>query len=181
MEELQIDTQGEFSGVGIQISMKDQFVTVIAPIDDTPAHRAGVKAGDRIVKVDDTEVKDLRQAVKMIRGPRGSMVMITVLRQSEEKPLEIEIIRDTIPLVSVRSTILQPGYGYVRITNFNDDTTDNLAKELAAVESGDTPVKGLILDLRDNPGRSAGSIGQSGGSFFGRGCDCFHQRTYAPE
>ena len=91
--------------------MKDQFVTVIAPIDDTPAHRAGVKAGDRIVKVDDTEVKDLRQAVKMIRGPRGSMVMITVLRQSEEKPLEIEIVRDTIPLVSVRSAILQPGYG----------------------------------------------------------------------
>lgn len=152
LEELQIDTQGEFSGVGIQISMKDQFVTVIAPIDDTPAHRAGVKAGDRIIKVGDTEVKDLRQAVKMIRGPRGSMVMITVLRQSVDEPLEIEIIRDTIPLVSVRSAILQPGYGYVRITNFNDDTTDNLAKALNTVESGDTPLNGLILDLRDNPG-----------------------------
>ena len=152
LEELQIDTQGEFSGVGIQISMKDQFVTVIAPIDDTPAHRAGVKAGDRIVKVDDTEVKDLREAVKMIRGPRGSTVTITVLRESAEEPLEIEITRDTIPLVSVRSAILQPGYGYVRITNFNDDTTDNLTKALAAVESGDTPLNGLILDLRDNPG-----------------------------
>ncbi len=152
LEELQIDTRGEFSGVGIQISMKDQFVTVIAPIDDTPAHRAGVKAGDRIVMVDDTEVKDLRQAVKLIRGPRGSKVMITVLRQSLEEPLEIEIVRDTIPLVSVRSTILQPGYGYVRITNFNDDTTDNLARALESVESGDTPLNGLILDLRDNPG-----------------------------
>lgn len=152
LEELQIDTRGEFSGVGIQISMKDQFVTVIAPIDDTPAHRAGVKAGDRIVMVGDTEVKDLRQAVKMIRGPRGSKVMITVLRQSVEEPLEIEIVRDTIPLVSVRSAILQPGYGYIRITNFNDDTTDNLASALESVESGDTPLNGLILDLRDNPG-----------------------------
>lgn len=152
LEELQIDTRGEFSGVGIQIAMKDQFVTVIAPIDDTPAHRAGVKAGDRIVMVGDTEVKDLRQAVKLIRGPRGSKVMITVLRQSLEEPLEIEIVRDTIPLVSVRSAILQPGYGYVRITNFNDDTTDNLAKALELVESGDTPLNGLILDLRDNPG-----------------------------
>lgn len=152
LEELQIDTRGEFSGVGIQISMKDQFVTVIAPIDDTPAHRAGVKAGDRIIMVDDNEVRDLRQAVKMIRGPRGSKVMITVLRQSVEEPLEIEIVRDTIPLVSVRSVILQPGYGYVRITNFNDDTTDNLATALESIESGETPLNGLILDLRDNPG-----------------------------
>ena len=152
LEELQIDTRGEFSGIGIQISMKDQFVTVIAPIDDTPAYRAGVKAGDRIIKVDDEAVKDLRQAVKMIRGPRGSTVTITVLRQSIEEPLEIEIVRDTIPIVSVRSAILQPGYGYVRITNFNDDTVDNLTKELSVVESGDSPLKGLILDLRDNPG-----------------------------
>jgi len=152
LEELQIDTRGEFSGVGIQISMKDQFVTVIAPIDDTPAHRAGVKAGDRIIRVDDVAVKDLRNAVKMIRGPRGSTVTITVLRQVSEEPLEIEIVRDTIPLVSVRSAVLQPGYGYIRITNFNDDTAASLAKELAVVESGDTPVKGLILDLRDNPG-----------------------------
>ena len=152
LEELQIDTRGEFSGVGIQISMKDQFVTVIAPIDDTPAHRAGVKAGDRIVKVDDVAVKDLRHAVKMIRGPRGSTVAITVLRQAMEEPLEIAIVRDTIPIVSVRSAVLQPGYGYVRITNFNDDTEGNLAKALAAVESEDIPIKGLILDLRDNPG-----------------------------
>jgi carboxyl-terminal processing protease len=151
-EDLQIDTKGKFTGIGIHITMRDGFVTVISPIEDTPAHRAGIKAHDRIIKVDGKPTKDLRQAVSMMRGPKGTKVRVTILRDGVKKPIEFELIRDVIPIVSVKSIFLKPGYGYIRVSQFAGNTTDELEKALAELESGDEPLKGLILDLRDNGG-----------------------------
>jgi carboxyl-terminal processing protease len=151
-EDLQIDTKGKFTGIGIHITMRDGFVTVISPIEDTPAHRAGIMAQDRIIKVDGKPTKDLRQAVSMMRGPKGTEVRVTVLREGVKKPIEFKLVRDVIPIVSVKSILLKPGYGYIRVSQFAGNTTDELEKSLAELESGDMPLKGLILDLRDNGG-----------------------------
>lgn len=151
-EDLQIDTKGKFTGIGIHITMRDGFVTVISPIEDTPAYRAGIKAQDRIIKVDGKPTKDLRQAVSMMRGPKGTKVKVTILREGVKKPIEFELIRDVIPIVSVKSILLKPGYGYIRLSQFAGNTTGELEKALAKLESGDAPLKGLILDLRDNGG-----------------------------
>lgn len=151
-KELRIDTHGEFTGIGISITMRDGFVTVISPIDGTPAYRAGIKAMDKIIKVDGNEVTDLTKAVKMIRGPKGSAVVVTVRRKGSKEPIELKIVRDVIPIDSVRSLVLKPGYGYVWITNFRDKTTEDLIAALEELESDGAPLKGLILDLRDNPG-----------------------------
>jgi carboxyl-terminal processing protease len=151
-KELQIDTQGEFTGIGIHVTMRNNMVTVISPIEGTPAYKAGIKAGDRIVKVDDEPTEDLRDAVKRMRGPKGTEVTITILREGESKPLDFKLVRDVIPIYSVKSATLKPGYGYVWITNFRDNTTDDLVAALEEMESQKTHLKGLILDLRDNPG-----------------------------
>jgi carboxyl-terminal processing protease len=151
-KELRIDTHGEFTGIGISITMRNGFVTVISPIEGTPAYRAGIKAMDKIIKVDGKEVTDLTKAVKMIRGPKGSTVVITVRREDVKEPIEFKIVRDIIPIESVRSLILKPGYGYIWITNFRDKTTEDLNAALEELERDSTPLKGLILDLRDNPG-----------------------------
>jgi len=151
-KELQIDTQGEFTGIGVSITMKDGFVTVISPIEGTPAYEAGIKAGDRIIKVDGKTTGDLREAVKMIRGPKGTEVVVTIAREEAKKPIDFKIVRDIIPVESVKAIVLKPGYGYVWITNFRDNTTDDLVSELEKLESAKIPLKGLILDLRDNPG-----------------------------
>ncbi len=152
LKDLQIDTQGEFTGIGIRIAMKDGYVTVIAPIVDTPAYRAGIEAGDKIVKVDGETAADLRQAVKMIRGPKGTQVVVTILREGMKEPMDFKLTRDVIPIESVKSIVLKPGYGYVWITNFRDNTTEDLEKSLDQLESANMPLKGLILDLRNNPG-----------------------------
>ncbi len=152
LKELQIDTQGEFTGIGIHVTMRDNVVTVIAPIDGTPAYNAGIKAGDKIIKVDGTSVDNLTDAVKRMRGPKGTEVTITVIRDNEPKPLEFKLIRDVIPIQSVRSTVLQPGYGYVWVTHFRENTADDLEAALEKMEKSEKPLKGLILDLRDNPG-----------------------------
>ncbi len=152
LKELQIDTHGEFTGIGIHVTMRNNLVTVISPIEGTPAYRAGIKAGDKIVKVDGTATEDLRDAVKRMRGPKGTKVVITVLRQGATEPLEFTLIRDVIPIYSVKADLLKPGYGYVWITNFRENTTGDLVEALEALESGDTRLKGLVLDLRDNPG-----------------------------
>lgn len=151
-KELQIDTQGEFTGIGVSITMKDGFVTVISPIEGTPAYKAGIKAGDKIIKVNGKATQDLRQAVKMIRGPKGTEVVVTIVREEVKKPIDFKIIRDIIPVESVKATVLKPGYGYIWITNFRDNTTDDLVSELENLESAKIPLKGLIFDLRDNPG-----------------------------
>jgi carboxyl-terminal processing protease len=151
-KELQIDTQGEFNGIGVSITMRNGFVIVVSPIEGTPAYKAGIKAGDRIVKVDGEPTKELRQAVKLIRGPKGTKVLVTIMREGVNEPIDFNLVRDVIPVESVRSLVLKPGYGYIWITNFRDNTTEDLVSELEKLESGKVPLNGLILDLRDNPG-----------------------------
>jgi carboxyl-terminal processing protease len=151
-EELQIDTKGKFTGIGIHITMRDGFVTVISPIEGTPAYKAGIKAKDKIVKVDNKTPSDLRDAVSRMRGPKGTTVVITILRENEPDPIEFTLVRDVIPIDSVKSVMLKPGYGYVWITNFRNQTTDDVKAALKKLETDATPLKGLILDLRDNPG-----------------------------
>lgn len=151
-EDLQIDTRGKFSGIGIHITLRNRFVTVISPIEGTPAHRAGIKAGDIIIKVDGKPINDLREAVKMMRGPKGTPVAVTIAREGVKKPITFDLIRDVIPIRSVKALLLKPGYGYVRITNFTGKTETDLIVALNKFDKGDAPVKGLILDLRDNGG-----------------------------
>jgi len=151
-KELQVDTQGEFTGIGIQITLRDDLVTVIAPIEGTPADKAGIQAGDKIIKVDDEAIKDLQEAVKKMRGPIGTKVRVTVLRKGEIEPLEFDLTREKIPIKSVKFSALKPGYGFVRITNFSVNTTQELKEALKELESGKDPIKGMVLDLRNNPG-----------------------------
>jgi len=150
-EDLQIDTKGKFTGIGISISIRDGFVTVVSPIEGTPAYRAGIKAGDKIIKVDGKPVKDLREAVKMMRGPKGTKVEVSIARKGTPEPIVFNLIRDVIPIQSVRATTLKPGYGYVWVTHFRDQTVSDLKKALKKLEKT-KPLKGLVLDLRDNPG-----------------------------
>ena len=138
-EDLSIDTKGEFTGIGIHITMRDGFVTVISPIEGTPAYKAGIKAMDKIVNVDGKQVSELREAVNMMRGPKGTEVTVTIVREGAEDPLEFKLIRDVIPIESVRASMLKPGYGYIRITNFNSGTTEDLKKALKKLESGTPP------------------------------------------
>jgi carboxyl-terminal processing protease len=151
-KELKVETQGEFTGIGVSITMRKGFVTVISPIVGTPAYKSGIMAGDRIVKVDDKPTTDLRQAVKMIRGPKGTKVVVTIVRKGSKEPMDFDLIRDVIPVESVKSVLLKPGYGYIWVTNFRDNTTEDLVAALKTYESANVPLKGLILDLRDDPG-----------------------------
>jgi carboxyl-terminal processing protease len=151
-EELQIDTQGEFTGIGIRITMRNGFVTVISPIEGAPAFKAGIKAQDRIIKVDGEPTTDLRSAVMMMRGPKGTEVVVTIVREGAAGPMDFKLIRDVIPIESVRALEIKPGYGYVRVTNFRDKTTEDLQAALKKLESAKTPLRGLVLDLRNNPG-----------------------------
>jgi len=152
-DDLRVETQGSFTGVGMQITVKDDVLTVISPIEDTPAYKAGIKSGDRILKIDDKTTIDMTstEAVKLIRGPKGSTVKITISRKGVDKPLVFNLIRDVIPLQSIRSYRLDHEIGYVRIKNFQGNTTEELLTALEKLEK-EKPLKGLILDLRDNPG-----------------------------
>ena len=152
-KDLQTSTQGEFGGLGIEVAPEDGAVRVVAPIDDTPAFRAGIKAGDLIIKIDDTLTRGmpLSDAVKLMRGKKGTSVTLTVARKGEAKPLEFKLVRDVIRTQSVRSKVIEPGYAFVRISQFQERTVDDLAKQLNdAYKSG--PLKGLVLDLRNDPG-----------------------------
>ena len=154
-KELQAGTSGEFGGLGIEVGMEDGFVKVISPIDDTPAYRAGVKAGDLVIRLDDTPVKGmvLSDAVKIMRGKPGTDIVLTIVREGENRPLNITITRDIIRVTSVKSRMLDPGFGYVRISQFQSRTGDNLREALEKLEEkADGALKGLVLDLRNNPG-----------------------------
>jgi carboxyl-terminal processing protease len=153
-EELQIDTKGEFGGIGIVITIKDKRLTVVSPIEDTPADKAGIEAGDVIVKVDGEATKEMMlwQAVKKMRGEKGTQVVLTIAREGVSDTLDFTLTRDIIPIESVRYLELDPGYGYIRITNFQDNTTEDLMYALDELEAGESPIHGLIIDLRDNPG-----------------------------
>ncbi|MBW1988146.1 MAG: S41 family peptidase [Deltaproteobacteria bacterium] len=152
-KELQFDTKGEFGGLGIVVAFKDGILTVVAPIEGTPAHKAGIRAGDYILKVDGESTQEMKlwEAVEKMRGPKGQPVTLTIYRDSFEKPKDFTLVRDIIPIHSVRATTLAPGYGYLRITNFRDSTTGDLKKALKELEENH-PLLGLILDLRNNPG-----------------------------
>ena len=153
-EELQIDTKGEFGGIGIVITMQKGLLTVISPIEGTPAQKAGVKAGDIIIKVDGEYTKDMMlwEAVKKMRGPQGESVIITIVREGLDKPIDFNLVRDIIPIESVRYISLESGYGYVRVSNFQDSTSTDLKAAIKKLESSKMPLKGLVFDLRDNPG-----------------------------
>ena len=150
---MQEDFSGEFGGIGIQIGMRDNQLVVIAPIEDTPAHEAGLEPGDMILEINSksTQGMSLTDAVRLIRGPKGEPVELTILSADQNKPRKVEIIRDTIPVHSVRIQELEAGYVQLRITDFKGNTTDDLREEIRKYRSGQD-LKGIILDLRNNPG-----------------------------
>ena len=151
--EMQTETSGEFGGLGIEVSMESGVVKVISPIDDTPASRAGIKAGDYIVKINNTQVqgKSLSEAVDLMRGPVGSSIELTVRRRGEKKALTFEIIREIIEIQSVKADLLEQNIGYLRLTSFNENSSQQIKKEIKELEKNKN-VKAYILDLRNNPG-----------------------------
>lgn len=152
-EELKVGTTGQFGGLGIEVGMENGFVKVIAPIDETPAQKAGVKAGDLIIRLDDKPVKglSLNDAVKIMRGEPGSPIVLTIVREGAEQPIKLRLIRDVIKVKSVRSRMLEPGYGYLRLSSFQAKTGENMIEAIEEMKKAGK-LKGLVLDLRNNPG-----------------------------
>ncbi len=154
-KEMKIDTSGEFGGLGIEITIRDGILTVVSPIEGTPADRAGLQAGDMIVKIEDRFTKDMTimEAVKLMRGPKGTKVTISVMRESLARPVDYEIVREIIKVKSVKARTLEDRFGYVRITQFQERTHDDLAKALSELKKENLgSLDGLVLDLRNNPG-----------------------------
>ncbi len=154
-KDLQVGTSGEFGGLGIEVGMEDGFVKVISPIDDTPAQHAGVEAGDLVIRLDEKPVKGmtLRDAVNIMRGKVGTDITLTIIREGEERPLKITITRDIIKVKSVRQRSLEDGFGYLRISQFQSHTGENLAEAIDKLkEENGGSLKGVVLDLRNNPG-----------------------------
>ena len=151
--EMQTETSGEFGGLGIEVSMESGVVKVISPIDDTPAFRAGIKAGDYIVKIDDTQVqgKTLSEAVDLMRGPVGSDIELTVRRRGEKKAITFNITREIIKIQSVKTDLLENDIGYIRLTSFNENSSEQIENKIKELEQNQK-IKAYILDLRNNPG-----------------------------
>lgn len=153
--DLQEGTTGEFGGLGIEVGMEDGFIKVISPIDDTPAQKAGLQAGDLVIRLDDTPVKgmSLNDAVARMRGEPGTDITLTIIRDGAEKPLKVTITRDVIKVKSVRTQVLEPGFGYLRISHFQSRTAEDARAALLELkQDNDGRLEGLILDLRNNPG-----------------------------
>ncbi|UTA48464.1 S41 family peptidase [Simiduia sp. 21SJ11W-1] len=152
-EDLQTNTTGEFGGLGIEVGMEDGFVKVIAPMDDTPASKAGIEAGDLIIKLGEKSVKgmSLTEAVKAMRGPKGSKIEVTIVREGEDKPRELTLVRDAIKVKSVRARRLSDDYGYVRIAQFQLGTGKDMIDAINKLQK-EQPLQGIVLDLRNNPG-----------------------------
>ena len=151
--EMQTETSGEFGGLGIEVNMESGVVKVISPIDDTPASRAGIKAGDYIIKIDDIQVqgKSLSEAVDLMRGPVGSSIILTVRRIGQKKALTFEIVREIIQIKSVKADLLKNNVGYLRLTSFNENSGDQIREQIREFEKNET-INSYILDLRNNPG-----------------------------
>ena len=151
--EMQTETSGEFGGLGIEVTMESGVVKVISPIDDTPASKAGIKAGDYIVKINDIQVqgKTLSEAVDLMRGPVGSSIELTIRRRGEKKALIFNVVREVIQIQSVKADILEENIGYIRLTSFNENSGKQIKKEIKNLEKNNT-IKSYILDLRNNPG-----------------------------
>ena len=156
LRDIQVQTRGEFGGLGIEVTMEDGLIKVVAPIDDTPAAKAGVMANDIIIKLDDEQVQGLPldQAVEKMRGPVNTRIKLTIMRKGADKPIDVTIVRDVIRVKAVRSHSEGDDVGYIRITQFNEQTTDNLKKAITDLTSqlGPDKVKGFVIDLRNNPG-----------------------------
>ncbi len=191
-KDLQVGTQGEFGGLGIEVGMEDGLVKVVSPIEDTPADRAGVKSGDLIFKLDDMLVKGLTlsEAVKRMRGKPKTQIKLSILRKGETKPLEITLTREVIKVQSVKSKLVEEGYGYLRVTSFQENTAASVVKHLNDLYKPGA-LKGLVLDLRNDPGGLLnGAIGVSAAflppktlvtSTDGRTADAKHQFFASPE
>ena len=151
--EMQTETSGEFGGLGIEVNMESGVVKVISPIDDTPASRAGIKAGDYIIKIDDIQVqgKSLSEAVDLMRGPVGSSIILTVRRIGQKKALTFEIVREIIQIKSVKADLLKNNVGYLRLTSFNENSGDQIREQIREFEKNGN-INSYILDLRNNPG-----------------------------
>ncbi|MDH5210121.1 MAG: S41 family peptidase, partial [Betaproteobacteria bacterium] len=152
-KELQVGTQGQFGGLGIEVGMEDGFVKVVSPIEDTPAFRAGVKPGDLIIRLDDTPVKGmtLADAVKRMRGKPNTKITLTISRKGEPRPIVVTLTRAVIRVQSVKSKMIEPGYGWVRVSQFQESTTEHLVRHVSNLyKQGE--LKGLVLDLRNDPG-----------------------------
>jgi carboxyl-terminal processing protease len=152
-KDLQVGTQGEFGGLGIEVGMEDGFVKVISPIEDTPAFRAGVQAGDLIVKLDDTPVKgmSLNDAVKRMRGKPKTDITLTIMRKGESRPIVLTLTREVIKVQSVKSKLVEPGYAYLRVAQFQENTAASVVQHLGKL-TAEGPLSGLVLDLRNDPG-----------------------------
>ena len=153
-KELQVGTQGQFGGLGIEVGMEDGFVKVISPIEDTPAFKAGIKPNDLIIKLDDTPVKgmSLNDAVKRMRGKPNTSITLTISRKGESAPIVVTLTRAVIRVQSVKSKVIEPGYGWVRVSQFQEATTENMVKQLTQMFKENPNLKGLVLDLRNDPG-----------------------------
>jgi carboxyl-terminal processing protease len=153
-KELEVETRGIFGGIGIEITMKKDVLTVVSPIEDTPAFNAGVKAGDQIIQIDGKSTKDITimEAVKKLRGPKDSKVTITIMRENMPKPKDFVITRNIIKIKSIKSKIYDDHIGYIRISSFQERTADDLRKEIRDINAKTGVLKGLILDFRNNPG-----------------------------
>jgi carboxyl-terminal processing protease len=153
-KELQMDTQGRFGGLGIEITVKNGVLTVVSPIEDTPAFKAGVKPGDMIFKIEDDFTKDMTlvDAVKKMRGPKGSKINLSIKREGISELINLSLTRDTIRVQSVRSRTLEPGYGYIRLAQFQERSDRDLQRALEKMAAEKGGLKGLVLDLRNNPG-----------------------------
>ena len=153
--ELQVDTRGTFGGLGIEITIRNNVLTVVSPIEDTPAYRAGIRSGDQIIKIDDEFTKDMSlvDAVRRMRGSPGTKVRLTIRREGVAKPIDLTLTREIIKIQSVKARLLEKGYAYVRLTSFQERTDADLQKALAKLEQDNgAPLQGLVLDLRNNPG-----------------------------
>jgi carboxyl-terminal processing protease len=153
-KELQIETKGKFSGIGIEITLKNRILTVVSPIEGTPAYQMGIRAGDQIIKINGKSTKNmtLLEAVRTIRGPKGTKVTLAINRESFKHPKDFVITRQIIPIRSVKARIMNNGIGYIRLTNFQDQTDSDLHAYLKKMKQRLVPFKGLILDLRNDPG-----------------------------
>jgi len=167
--EMQVETQGSFGGLGLEITVKDRMLTVVAPIDGTPADRAGIQPGDRIVKIEGQPTKDmtLMDAVRKLRGPKGSKVTISILREGSLEPMDITLVREIIPIHSVRSKDLGDGIYYVRLTSFQEKTSKDLERTLEQAQKAGTAA--LILDLRNDPGGLLNQAVAVGDMFLDKG------------
>ncbi len=170
-KELEVETRGSFGGIGIEITILKDVLTVVSPIEDTPAYNAGVKAGDQIIRIDGKPTKDITimEAVSKLRGPKDTTVTITIMREGMAKPKDIPIIRSIIKIRSIKSKIFDDHVGYIRISSFQERTGDDLKKALREIEAKGRPLKGIVVDMRNNPGGLLNQSVEVSDAFLKRG------------